>query len=244
MLKVLVADENIEETKNCYQYLANKNALLIICVNTGIDTINKYNELKPHILILNSHFSDINSIEIIDRLSKTIIEKKNTNIILTTNTEKEQLLFTDIAKIYKFIKKSINYKELYDTINRMKLENKYDEFDIKYLNTLLFSMKIIIASPRTELLKEAIIECYHNPVLTGNLDALLRLLSYKHNGLDIEAIRSAIRDSLKPVNNYREELQEHPVVKMFDPSKNISPRHFLETIIAYLYIKKNQEIDF
>lgn len=244
MVKVLVADENIEETRNCSQYLANDNMLMTICVNTGIDTINKYNELKPHILVLNSHFSDINSIEIIDRLSKTIVEKKNTNIILTTNTEKEQLLFTDAAKIYKFIKKPVNYKDLSNTINRMNLGNKYDMFDIKYLNALLFSMNIIIASPRTELLKEAIMECYHNPVLTGNLDSLLRLLSYKHNGLDIEAIRSAIRDSLKPINNHREELQEHPVVKMLDPSKNVSPRHFLETIIAYLYIEKNQEIDF
>ena len=145
MIKVLVADENINVINNCCQYLSNSDKMIqTLSANTGIDTLNKYNKIKADVLILNSHFSDIKSTEIVDRLSATICERKNNNIILTVNSDEEQLDFLNTAKIYKFFKFPLDFKEISNTIEQIQIENQYDDIDEHYLNKLLFSMKIVI----------------------------------------------------------------------------------------------------
>lgn len=245
MVKVLVANENTEQTTNFCKYLQNDNALFTSSANSGIEALNKYNEINPHIFILDSHFKDMETTEIIDRLSSTVVEKRNSNIILTMDELKEQNNFLDVAKIYKFVEiPKLTQQLLYDTVKQMDNENKYDDFTDKQLNSLLATMNMIVTSPRTKLLIEAVKGCYYNTNLACNLGEVMKILSYKHNGYSVEAIQSAFRGALAPLNYNRENLQEHPLVKMFDPSKNISPKVFLETITEYLYIKNNQDIDF
>lgn len=245
MVKVLVANENTEQTTNFCKYLQNDNALFTSSANSGIEALNKYNEINPHIFILDSHFKDMETTEIIGRLSSTVVEKRNSNIILTMDELKEQNNFLDVAKIYKFVEiPKLTQQLLYDTVKQMDNENKYDDFTDKQLNSLLATMNMIVTSPRTKLLIEAVKECYYNTNLACNLGEVMKILSYKHNGYSVEAIQSAFRGALAPLNYNRENLQEHPLVKMFDPSKNISPKVFLETITEYLYIKNNQDIDF
>ena len=244
MVKVLVANENVEQATSLCQYLNNDTTFFTSSVNSGIEALNKYNEVNPHVFILGSHFKDMASIEIIDRLSSTVAEKKFSNIILTMNNLKEQNQFLDVAKIYKFfLISSLDSKLLHDTVKQMDNENKYDDFNDKQLNLLLASMNIIVTSPRTQLLKEAIKECYYNTNLSCKLGKVMEILSYKHNGYSVEAIQSAFRGAIAPVNYNREKLQNHPVIKLIDPSKNISPRVFLEAITEYLYIKKKQDIE-
>ena len=244
MVKVLVANENVEQATSLCQYLNNDTTFFTSSVNSGIEALNKYNEVNPHVFILGSHFKDMASIEIIDILSSTVAEKKFSNIILTMNNLKEQNQFLDVAKIYKFfLISSLDSKLLHDTVKQMDNENKYDDFNDKQLNLLLASMNIIVTSPRTQLLKEAIKECYYNTNLSCKLGKVMEILSYKHNGYSVEAIQSAFRGAIAPVNYNREKLQNHPVIKLIDPSKNISPRVFLEAITEYLYIKKKQDIE-
>lgn len=243
MIKVLIADENIEQTTECCQYLSSNDPMLkTISANTGIETLEKYNTLKTDILVLNSHFKDIKSTEIVDRLSSTKCERKKINIILTLNSKHEKSDFNNVVKIYSFLDKPLDLKEVSDTITQIKSENKYDEFDENYLNKLLISLRIIIGSYQSSLLVEAIKECYEYPRLLSNFDELLSLLSFKHNDLDTETIRSAIRSSLNDLNRYREKLKDHPIIKMFEPDKNISPKAFLEIIVSYMHAQKNQEI--
>lgn len=245
MLKVLVADENDKDVTKCCQYLSDydQNIRPIGC-NTGIDTLDKYNKVKADILILNSHFKDMKSTEIVDRLSATIEERKNSNIILTVNVKKEQLNFVNTEKIFGFFDKPLDLEKIAEAVEKIKEENTYSELTEDYLNKLLFSMKIIIGSVQTEILKEAITECYNYPYLLTNFDAVLSLLSYKYNGMDTEAIRYAIRYSLHHLNSSRESLKDHPVVKMFEPNKNISPKTFLEVVVSYIHLQKNQKIFF
>lgn len=243
MIKVLVADENIEQATECCQYLSNNDPMLkTTSANTGIETLEKYNTLKTDILVLNSHFKDIKSTEIVDRLSSTKCERKKINIILTLNSKHEKSDFNNVVKIYSFLDKPLDLKEVSDTITQIKSENKYDEFDENYLNKLLISLRIIIGSYQSSLLVEAIKECYEYPRLLSNFDELLSLLSFKHNDLDTETIRSAIRSGLNDLNRYREKLKDHPIIKMFEPDKNISPKAFLEIIVSYMHAQKNQEI--
>lgn len=245
MVKVLVANENVEKATCLCQYLYTDNTLFPSSVNSGIDALNKYNEINPHVFILDSKFKDMDSLEIIDRISSTVAEKRISNILLTLDNLKDQNKFLDVAKIYKFIElPKLNSNSLYNTIKQMDNENKFDDFSDKQLNVLLASMNIIVTSPRTKLLVEAIKECYYNNNLSCQLNEVMKILSYKHNGYSVEAIQSAFRASLAPVNYNRKKLANHPLIRMIDPSKNISPKVFLEAITEYLYIKNSQDINF
>lgn len=243
MIKVLVADENIEQATECCQYLSNNDHMLkTISANSGIETLEKYNTLKTDILVLNSHFKDIKSTEIVDRLSSTKSERKKINIILTLNSKREKSDFVNVVKIYSFLNKPLDLKEVSNTITQIKSENNYDEFDENYLNKLLISLRIIVGSYQSSILVEAIKECYEYPKLLSNFDELLSLLSFKHNDLDAETIRSAIRSCLNDLNRYREKLKDNPIVRMFEPDRNISPKAFLEIIVSYMHAHKKQEI--
>lgn len=243
MIKVLVADENIEQATECCQYLSNNDHMLkTISANSGIETLEKYNTLKTDILVLNSHFKDIKSTEIVDRLSSTKSERKKINIILTLNSKREKSDFVNVVKIYSFLNKPLDLKEVSNTITQIKSENNYDEFDENYLNKLLISLRIIVGSYQSSILVEAIKECYEYPKLLSNFDELLSLLSFKHNDLDTETIRSAIRSCLNDLNRYREKLKDNPIVRMFEPDRNISPKAFLEVIVSYMHAHKKQEI--
>ena len=222
MLKVLVADENIDESKKCCEFLSNnKSVFKTASSNTGIDTLNKYHQMKTDILILNSHFSDIKSTEIVDRLSNTSCERKNSNILLTINSIKEQLEFKNTVKIYGFFPKPLNFEKLLNSLNQLYNDNIY--------NT-------------TEILKEAIKECFCYPYLLDNFHKLLEILSAKHFPMTTEDIRNSIRRSLHRLNLNKNKLAGQKIVKMFDPRKNISPKAFLEVIVSYLHTQKNREI--
>lgn len=102
----------------------------------------------------------------------------------------------------------------------------------------------ILDSHCTDLMIEAITECYHFTYLIHDLKSLFEILSYHHKDMDEEAIRSSLRTSLKPLNRKRHILQNHPIVMQFEQEKNISPGRFLDVFVGYLHIQKNQEIFF
>lgn len=109
MQKILVANQNIEQNKQFCQYLANDKKLEVIGTTDGTTTLNKYLEIKPNVLVLDSYFDDMNCNEIIDRLSMSIEEKMNCNTILTIDNNKNKNIFylTLLKFIEYLIKNSI-----------------------------------------------------------------------------------------------------------------------------------------
>ena len=244
MVKVLVADKNTQKTNEYCHYLSNNLDSRTIIANSGTETITKYQKFEPNILVLDSQFDDINSLEIIDRLSTTVDEKRNINIILTTKSDKEQATFCDVSKVYKFIRKPFELEELSSTIIKMEQENHYPKLDEDYLNKLLFSMNIIPYGNRAKILIDAIKECYYIPYYCSHTYELYNELLKKYPYNNCEAIRSAIRDCIKPLNYHRDRLKDHPVVRKFEPGADISNSEFLKVLISYLHFEKNKEIIF
>ena len=244
MVKVLVADKNTKKTNEYYQYLSNNMDSRTIIANSGTETITKYRKFEPNILVLDSQFDDINSLEIIDKLSVTTDEKRNINIILTTKSDKEQASFREVSKVYKFIRKPFHLDELSSTIIKMAKENHYPKLNEDYLNQLLYSMNIIPYGKRAEILIDAIKECYYIPYYCSHIYELYNELLKKYPYNNCEAIRSAIRDCLKPLNYHRDRLTEHPVAMKFEPETDISNSEFLQVIISHLHFEKNKEIIF
>ena len=235
MIKVLVAEENVAEANKYCRYLSKCRDLKIKTVNSGDQALSTYLKIKPNIFILDSHFNDINSTEIIDRLSITYNEGNNSNILLTANSAEEQVTFVNVSKIYKFFKKPVKLRNLYNTISQMNEKYKYDDFNENEMNVLLRELGFVINSPCTDLMIEAITECYHFTYLIHDLKSLFEILSYHHKDMDEEAIRSSLRTSLKPLNRKRHILQNHPIVMQFEQGKNISPGRFLDFLLFLLF---------
>ena len=245
MVKILVADESIEQANLYCQYLTKENKTIETTkVNSGNEALLMYDKIKANILILDNNFKDINSMEIVDRLSSTVQERKNSNIILTINSKNEHYDFDTIAKIYCFLYKPLDLQKLNNVVKQIIDDNQFEEIDEHELNQLLFSLKFVIGSTKTELLKTAIIECYHYPYLLDKFETLLQILAYRYKEMDIETIRTYIRSSLNHLNKKREKLPDHPILKMFTTDQNVSPKAFFEAVVTYIHIKKNQGIFF
>ena len=76
MVKILIADTDVKRNSASCQFLANEKGFEIESTNDGSSTIKKYLEIEPNIFILDSNFKDIKTLEIIDRLSTSPIEKR------------------------------------------------------------------------------------------------------------------------------------------------------------------------
>lgn len=239
MQKILIANQNVEQNSQFCQYLlSNDKRFEVIGATDGITTLNKYHEIKPDVLVLGSYFVDMNCIEIIDRLSSTIEEKKNCNTILTANSKDKKLLLTNIAKVYKIIYDSFNFKDIFNTICELCSYNQYEQLNEFDVDLLLLRLKINLNSIGSDYIREAIIQCYYYPYLLKSLDDVFSLLSIKY-AKTTDAIRSSFRTALEYLNTHRNMI-EHPIIKYFMTDNNITPKMFLEIVVLYLHIQKNK----
>ena len=241
MKKVLIANQNIKQNEQFCQYLANDKKLELEVTETtnGISTLNKYIEIEPNILVLDSCFNDMNCIEILDRLSMTIKEKMNCNTILTMNRQNKELYLTNTAKIYKVIYDSLDFKCLLDTINEMCSYKEYEELTEFDINLLLLKLKIALNSNGADYLREAIMQCYYYPYLLKTLDDVFSLIAKKHNKTNA-SIRSSFRTALEPLNVFRK-IIDCPIMKYFNFDDNITPKDFLEIVTMYFHRQKNKK---
>ncbi len=234
MFSVLVANANKTQRESYYQFLIhNCNNLNVISSDTGTKTINLYNEINPNVLVLDTEFNDLSSQEIINKLSSTKKESKNCNIILTANLNEPISTVSNTEKIYKILFKPFKLDELIKAIHNICLDKKIPELDDIQLQLFLLDLKFNINSPSTKYLIEAIHQCYYYPHLLGNLDDIIKIIAYKFN-VSEKTIRYAFRNSLKPINNYRNTIQSS-FINLFDSMRNITPKYFLDVITTYLH---------
>lgn len=241
MVRILVADENMKDNLECSRFLANDKNFKMESTRDGISTLNKYLEMQPNILILNSHFSDIDYTEIINRLSLLPNEKHKSNIILTVNNPEEQLLLKKCSKIYEIVDKPIDFDQMIEIVNSLALEFETPPLTIPELNLLLLQLDFNIKSKCTEYLKFAIMQCYYYPEKFSSLNNVFEIVA-KEFDKEPQTIREAFRKSLEPLNAYRISNSNNPLLKIFeDPTINITPKYFLDVFVNYLHDIKNKK---
>ena len=238
MQKVLIASPNVEQRIKLCQCLANDKRLEVIETADGKTALEKYLDIKPNVLVLDSCLKDINCIEIINRLSTNIADKRNNNIILTAQKE-EILNLSNAAKIYKVIYKDENSNDFYDTIKEMYLFGEYEELTNEELDLLFLTLKIPLNSNGTNYIREAIFECYYYPDLQKKLNDIFTIIGQRHNKSN-SAIRSSFRTALERLNMYKGTFF-CPIVQYFDTKENITPKDFLEIVVMYLHLQKGKK---
>lgn len=231
MLKILVANQNNEQNLEYCRFLANRTSYDIQSCTNGNSTLVKYKKEEPNILILDSNFNDINCTELINKI--TSYEKNKCNIILTVDSIHQFFNLKNVAKINQILYKPINYEELINKIDLMKRE--FETIDIldNELNSYLLQLSFNINSIGCKYLKCAILKYYYNPKKFNYLDDIFITVAYEYN-----ITKSKVRESsLIPLNTYRDNI-EHPIMKLFDTTRNITPKYFLEVFVTYLKSKK------
>lgn len=175
MIKVLVANEDIKQNRDCLQFLANDKSFSIASAANGTSALQKYLEIKPNVFILDSYFTDICYTDILDRICITLDEKKKCNTIVTVNNNREQLLLQDVEKVYKILKKPLNLCNLYNTINTMVKESQIIELKEVEVASLLLKLNFHVGSEGSRYLISAITYCYYFP---NALYSLKRIICY------------------------------------------------------------------
>ena len=235
MQRLLVANQNVEQNKKICQHFTKDNRLDIIGTFDGETTIKEYIETTPNILILDSCFADMNCIEIIDKLSITLSDKRNCNIILTAK-KNENLQISNNAKIYKTFYDLENLDDLTNTVNELYSCSEYEELTDTEIDEFFIALKISPSSNGANYLRDSIKQCYYFPYSDETLIYIFTTIGEKYN-LTNEAVRSRIRTSLENLNLYKENLK-HPIMENFDLEQNITPKDFLEKAVSFLHKQK------
>lgn len=239
MQKVLIANQNVEQNNAFCQHLSKDKRLEIIGITDGTTTLEKYLEIQPNILVIDSCMKDIDYIDLINRLSTNIREKRNCNIILTARKD-EKLKISHVSKIYEVIyDNENNLDDLSKTINEMYLYGEYEELTSDELDLFLLQLKIPLNSNGTDYIREAIFECYYYPDLQKKLIDIFSIIGKRHNKTN-SAVRSGFRTALERLNMYKESI-DCPIMQYFDLSQNITPKEFLEIAVMYLHHQKGKK---
>lgn len=238
MVKILIADTDVKRNSASCQFLANEKGFEIESTNDGSSTIKKYLEIEPNIFILDSNFKDIKTLEIIDRLSTSPIEKRKKNTILTISETNKSFLIEDVSKVYKFLYRPFDNKKLLNTINQMKLEFKVTDLTEEELNMYLLPLDFNVNSNGCHYLKSAIFQYYYYPHKFNSLDDLFLSVAFEY-GITSREVRDGIRSALIPFNKYKNYNVSKPIMKFFDLTKDpITPKYFISTFVTYLRLKK------
>ena len=238
MVKILVADTDIKRSSASCQFLANEKEFEIENTNDGNSTIKKYLEIEPNIFILDSNFTDIKTLEIIDRLSISPIERRKKNTILTISEQNQPFLLENALKVYQVLYRPFDNSKLLNTINQMKLEFKIPDLTEEELNMYLLPLDFNVNSNGCHYLKSAIFQYYYYTNKFNSLDDLFFKVALEY-GISSREVRDGIRSALIPFNRYKDYNTSKPIMKFFDLTKDpITPKYFISTFVTYLKLKK------
>jgi len=118
MVNVLIGNKNTTEVNILCQTLANDKEFKIENTITGIDTISKYLQSNPDILVLDNSISDINIPDMLDRLTSVDLKNQKCNTILTLN-ENNNIRIKNVSKVNSILYKPFKDSELIDTLKSM-----------------------------------------------------------------------------------------------------------------------------
>ncbi len=238
MIKILVANSNTKQNFRCCENLSIDKDIKTLSTYSGITTLEEYLKTNPDILVLDSVLRDMHYTEILNRLSNSLEERNACNIILTTS-RLNSLYRCNIAKVFKVLHKPLNYKELVETVNLMKpgfLNCQLAEVEVE---DILVHLGFNMYSNGTKYVVFAILQCYYNSNMLNNLDKLFEIIAYTYNTTPA-SVRSCIRNALVPVNTSRNTLN-NPLLDLFDNTRNITPKYFIDIVCTYFRIKKHKK---
>ena len=123
MIKVMVADDN-ESLNSSYCKFLTKDKNIEIVGNTydGEQTLKKYFEVRPDVLILDLDLPKMTGLEIIDKLCKDPEEKKKCNVIVVSGQSDFRNKLYNTRKVFMNLQKPVNEETILKLIKDYEKE--------------------------------------------------------------------------------------------------------------------------
>lgn len=236
MIRVMVADDNIDLNNMYCKFLTKDKDIKIISQTTdGQETIEKYQELKPDLLLLDLEMPKINGLEIINYLSKDPNEKNKKNIIVISGKDAIRANLWNMSKVYMSLSKPADFDlimhQIQDFIKEKKTKNK--EITEKEILTFLYSINAKSHQKNISLLIKAIEIAYKKPYLLRNINDLYYHISEKENK-NSTAVQWSIRNTIRNINKNIPDDKLKTIFHLPDFDRSITPKYFFDNTIKYL----------
>jgi len=236
MIRVMVADDNIDLNNMYCKFLTKDKDIKIISQTTdGKETIEKYQELKPDLLLLDLEMPKINGLEVINYLSKDPNEKNKKNIIVISGKDAIRANLWNMSKVYMSLSKPADFDlimhQIQDFIKEKKIKNK--EITEKEILTFLYSINAKSRQRNISLLIKAIEIAYKKPYLLRNINDLYNYISEIENK-NSTAVQWSIRNTIRNINKNIPDDKLKTIFHLPDFDRSITPKYFFDNTIKYL----------
>lgn len=232
MIKVMVADDNVELTSTCSNFLAkDENIKVVSRTLDGQTTLRKYKENKPDVLVLDLDLPKLKGEEIINNLCLDSEDKKRKNIIIISGNTLLGHKLVQEEKVYTFIPKPFEYSEILKAIKEIQIEEL--DFPQEKLDFLLKQLKINLNSNGADYLLEAIHIAYDDSSILHNLQNLYFRIGFTY-GVSALTVKWGLRNLVDKVNYDINLATKYSIFNVNDKNFKITPKFFLKTIIDYI----------
>ena len=125
MIKVMIAEDNISLCKNYFNFFSNDSDIKVISyTEDGEETIQKYFELQPDVLLLDLNLPKISGLDVINTISRFSEEREKCNIIVSSGSSEQLHKLFNTAQIFRVIPKPTNFQYVLDTLKEIPIKNE------------------------------------------------------------------------------------------------------------------------
>lgn len=240
MIKVMVADDNVDLNNSCCNYLSKDKDIEIVCSTfDGLETLHKYQEIRPDVLLLDLNLPSMNGLDIINNLNLDTEEIKLCNIIIISGDCSLRYNLLNTSKIFRIMPKPIEFKDILTTIKKIPIKKSANKNKIcdENIRDFLFSLNCQIFSYGADFLVDAILIAYENPHLLRNMNDIYIIISDKYS-IPYKKIKWGIRNSIDTIN--KNTSSEELNLKLKVPyCRKLTPKYFIPLAISH-FDKKNE----
>ncbi len=231
MIKVMIAEDNVYISKNCFKFLTNdENIKVVSCTLDGEETIKDYFDLKPDVLLLDLNMPKINGLDVINTIGKDTEERSKCNIIVVSGSSEYLYKLYNTAQVYRVIHKPVDLDYVLKTIKEIPLKNT--GIDQKRLKELLAELRLSIFSTRVQQLITAINLAYEKPFLLNNIKDLYVEVAIIYN-VSPKTIKWSIRTSIDTLNRSVSIDTLCSVFSLKFRPETVTPKYFITLIVEY-----------
>lgn len=231
MIKVMIAEDNVYISKNCFKFLTNdENIKVVSCTLDGEETIKDYFDLKPDVLLLDLNMPKINGLDVINTIGKYTEERSKCNIIVVSGSSEYLYKLYNTAQVYRVIHKPVDLDYVLKTIKEIPLKNK--GIEQKKLKESLAELRLSIFSTRVQQLITAINLAYEKPFLLNNIKDLYVEVA-KIYSVSPKTIKWSIRTSIDTLNRSVSIDTLCSVFSLKFRPETVTPKYFITLIVEY-----------
>lgn len=230
MIRVMIAEDNTSLNHLCCNYLTNdKDIQIVFSAYDGEETLQKYKELRPDVLLLDLDLPKMNGLDVINNICLDTEEKNKCNIIIISGNADLRFNLLNTAKVYRVMPKPVDFDKVISAIKEIPNEN--NTLTEKEVKDYLYYLNFNTYSDGTDYLVEAIKMAYDRPILMKNVKDIYSLISEKHT-IPTNTIKSSIRNSIDTMerNTTKQEIQDKLKISC---SRKSTAKYFIPLALSH-----------